>query len=374
MAKKVLALISPNKGRYTETFIHAHRVHLDAEIVYLYGGWRPQFSESQGPIVNQSWVAKIYRRLEAALLPKQYLTSHEKAISQLLTAQKADVALAEFGITGAKVFRACKAANVPLIVHFHGFDAHINWAVKDYATVYREMFEYASFVIGVSKFMCAQLLHLGVPEHKLVYNPYGPNDDFFKLSPSSTSRTFVSIGRFIPKKAPHITIKAFAKAVSQYPDLRLKMGGDGESLKACMELAKSLQVDKYIEFAGPISHDTVKEWFTDALAFVQHSVTAEDGDTEGTPVAVLEASAAGLPVIATRHAGIPDVIIHNETGILVEEHDQKGFEEALIRIAGEQSLSRNMGAAGRKNIAQHFTMEKHINIINDLIQRCANKA
>lgn len=370
MSKPILALFSPNANQLTETFIKAHRELIDADIRLLYGGYCPQFSDKYGALVGQTWLSKALRRLERMVLPQNRLTSHEKAIVKFLVDEKVEVAMAEFGVTGAKVYKACAAAKVPLIVHFHGFDAHMYSTLKTYGNQYKKMFEYASYTIGVSQFMCNQLKKLGVPEEKLVYNPYGPNPAFFNCAPSQNSNNLVAIGRFIPKKAPELTVKAFAQIIGEYPNIRLRMGGTGESLEMCKKLAQSLGVADKIEFPGAINHIQVKEWFEDALAFVQHSVTAPDGDTEGTPVAVLEASAAGLPVVATNHAGIPDVIIQHKTGILVAEHDFDAYVNALRTIVSNPAHSRLMGQAGRANIRDHFTMERHISVLDDLIQKC----
>jgi glycosyltransferase involved in cell wall biosynthesis len=90
---------------------------------------------------------------------------------------------------------------------------------------------------------------------------------------------------------------------------------------------------------------------------------------EGTPVGILEASAAGLPVISTFHAGIPDVIIHEKTGLLCNEHDYKKMAENMLWVLEHSEESAAMGAAGRKNIKENFSMEKHIGKLNEIIEK-----
>ncbi len=371
MKRPVVALVSPNKNTYSETFIQAHRQLLDADIRYLYGGYAPQFSEKYGALTGQNLFARIFRNLENIFLPRNLLTTHERTMADFFKKEKVDVVLAEYGVTGVKVCRACRAAGVPLIVHFHGFDAYAQDTLRRYASAYREMFAYASFIIGVSRHMCTQLKELGAPEEKLVYNTYGPNPAFFDIQPGFATKTFVMVGRLIPKKEPQTSIRAFARVAERFSEVRLRIGGDGSQLAACQELAQTLGIADKVEFAGPISVQQVQEWFATAFAFVQHSVTAPSGDTEGTPVVILEASAAGLPVIATRHAGIPDVIIEGETGFLVEEHDLDGFAEAMGRLAADVALAQKMGAANKQNIRIHFTMERHLEVLNALIRQAA---
>jgi colanic acid/amylovoran biosynthesis glycosyltransferase len=89
---------------------------------------------------------------------------------------------------------------------------------------------------------------------------------------------------------------------------------------------------------------------------VQHSVVAESGDSEGTPVAVLEAGASGLPVLATRHAGIPDVVVEGTTGLLVDERDVDGMAEHMVRVLRDPALAGALGRAARAHVAENFSM------------------
>ena len=110
----------------------------------------------------------------------------------------------------------------------------------------------------------------------------------------------------------------------------------------------------------------------ESVAFVQHSITADNGDMEGTPVAVLEASAAGLPVISTFHAGIPDVIIHGETGLLVEEHDVEGMANYMIHLLENPDKAINMGAKGKTHIRDNFSLDRHLNTISELVKKAVD--
>ena len=108
----------------------------------------------------------------------------------------------------------------------------------------------------------------------------------------------------------------------------------------------------------------------DSLCFVQHSITAEDGDKEGSPVAIIEAGAAGLPVIATKHTGINFTVVHGKTGYLVEERDVEGMAQYMNKICDDFSLAKQLGNNGREHIRQNATLEKYINDINKVILNC----
>jgi glycosyltransferase involved in cell wall biosynthesis len=90
------------------------------------------------------------------------------------------------------------------------------------------------------------------------------------------------------------------------------------------------------------------------LAFVQHSVRAPSGDSEGTPVAILEAAASGLPVVSTRHAGIPEAVLDEVSGLLVEEGNVSAMADAMCRLLDTPGLAVRMGEAGRKHMQINF--------------------
>src|SRR5439155_1881807 len=122
-------------------------------------------------------------------------------------------------------------------------------------------------------------------------------------------------------KAPYLTLLAFHKVLAQVPDARLTMVGDGDLLEACHQIAKSLSIDMRVDFVGQRQSADIANILKTARAFVQHSLQTSSGDSEGTPVAILEAGAAGIPVVSTRHAGIVDIVRDGETGYLVDERD-----------------------------------------------------
>ena len=120
--------------------------------------------------------------------------------------------------------------------------------------------------------------------------------------PLDAQPVFLSVGRFVAKKAPHKTLQAF-EAVYQSAGSAPHMVGEGPMLKKCKAWVQQQGIQEAVTFAGVQSRRSVSRLMARARVFVQHSVVAEDGDHEGLPLAILEAGAHGLPVVATRHAG-----------------------------------------------------------------------
>ena len=111
---------------------------------------------------------------------KRPLFDPETAVLKLLKKKKTDVVLAQYGPGGAAILRICKKAGIPLVVHFHGYDASHTATLKKYGALYKEMFAYVKAVIVVSSMMKNKLLELGCPMEKIILNPYGINPIFFQ--------------------------------------------------------------------------------------------------------------------------------------------------------------------------------------------------
>jgi colanic acid/amylovoran biosynthesis glycosyltransferase len=365
---KNIALLSPNQNAYSETFIQAHKKMLAGNIHYYFNGLLPTELED-GLVINSRKsrivdIVKGHYRLNKFSLEEQALITSFKN-------NAIDLVFAEYGGTGEKIIPVCKALDLPLIVHFHGYDISQKDQLEknDY---YKMVFKYASYIVGVSKKMIDDLLQIGCPKEKLIYSPCGVREEFFELTPNFNSKQFLAAGRFVNKKAPYYLILAFQKVLLAFPDARLKIAGEGELWNTCKNLIHFHGLDKSIELLGVVDSRTFKKCLEGSIAFVQHSITAEDGDAEGTPVTILEASAAGLPIISTRHAGIPDVVIEDETGLLVDEHDVNGMAEYMIRLLEDRELASKMGDRARQNVKANFSLKMHIDKLNSIIEK-ANK-
>ena len=152
------------------------------------------------------------------------------------------------------------------------------------------------------------------------------------------------------------------------------MVGDGPLFEACKSMAIMWGIEKSVTFTGALPHDQVLPMMSQACAFVQHSVTTTYGDMEGMPNSILEAGAAALPVISTRHAGIPTAVIEGETGFLLDERDVSGMAANMCRLLDDPALCRSMGTKARQHIKENYHIDRHIACLQNLIDeaRTAN--
>lgn len=360
-----VAILSPDQNAYSETFIQAHK-KINAKVFFYYGGSVPNHLEGIGllkpkPGTVKWWLIKFFHRIQGDKLPVAGVI-----IKKSFKKEKINIVLAEYGTTGAEIVPVCKKMKMPLITIFHGFDASVNEIVKEYQNKYLDLFNHARKILVVSEVMKNKLISIGCPPYKIIKTVCSPNNKFLKLVPTFTeTQSFVSIGRFVNKKAPYYTILAIKKVTESYPNVKLYFAGIGELLETTENLVKYLKLENNVIFLGIITPDEYASLLTRVTGFILHSITAKNGDMEGTPVSILEASAAGIPVISTRHAGIKEVIIEGQTGLLVNEHDVDSMADCIIKLIENIDYAKELGNQGKLNIERNFSMDSHLSIINN---------
>jgi len=357
----------------SETFLHAHINDMPCSVVSLVGnpGYRMIRSGSSGAgayLASRSLFPLGVRWLQRKVTGSTVANQDTRAFKRFLESNSIDAVLAEYGPTAVSVMEACRQAGVPLIAQFHGYDAYRESLLAELEGSYRQLFHNAAAVVGVSTHMCEQLTRLGAHGSKLFHNACGAEVSDEPASLQECAATFLMVGRLVEKKAPFVSILAFAELLKQVPDARLEIIGDGPLKTPCAQLAKALSVDDRITFSGAQPHDYVLKAMKQASGFLQHSVRAPDGDMEGTPVGVLEAMGMGLPVVSTRHGGIRDIITEGETGLLVDEYDAKGMAAALIQVATKPEYAKRLGEQARARVLQNWTTEKSVERLWEIIQ------
>ena len=367
-----LAIFSPNQNKYSETFIKAHKNHIKADnLYYIYGGnLQNMFIEDKAELINPK--KQLILQGIAKLTSKNFNDTSKSEVARKLKTLKIDVALVEFGTHAMKLVNVFKKANIPYVVHFHGYDASVKDIIKQHDN-YRALFNSASYIITVSTSMTKKLLDMGCPEHKLVYNVYGANPIFKERTPHFSKKQAVAIGRFVDKKAPYYSILAFKKVVDKHPEAQLKMAGQGVLFNTCSNLIKYFNLENNIKLLGIVKPEQVAELMQESYCFVQHSITAENGDQEGTPLAVLESALSGLPVVSTYHAGIPDVIEHEQTGLLCKEHDVDMMAKNLTQIFDDVEFAKQLGQKAREEHIEKFSLERHISSLEETLHKTLNQ-
>lgn len=366
-----IAVSKPNA--WSETFIAAHLERLKEVCAVLSDGHPPRKVDGVSLLLPTTLEQRLRSRWELKVQKIDEATRRRRRTVELLHARGIQVVLAEYGNMGHMLVDTCREAGVPLVTHFHGFDAHVHRLAEEYHG-YKALFAQAAALVVVSRSMEQRLLALGAPREKVHYNCYGIDvERFHPANAAQAPPQFLAVGRFVDKKAPQLTLLAFQKVAQRHPDARLVMVGGGPLWEACRQMVEALGLQERVELCGVQPPERIAALLRASRAFVQHSVVTAEGDSEGTPLAVLEAMASGLPVVATRHAGIADVVAHEERGLLCAERDVEAMAAHMLHLAEDPSLAGAMGARGRAYVEAHHRVEDRIAALQAILDGVAKR-
>lgn len=341
--------------------------------MYYYGGFIPQYLERYGLLLKEVCKSRFINKCFCIISHPRLLTYSnslnfdQKLLAESFRKNSVTHVLAEFGNCSVEIMDVCEILRIKLISHFHGYEISRYDIIELYKDRYRILFQKSFKVIAVSKLMQKRILDLGCPSDKLVYCPCGPDDSLLNLKPALIGNNILYVGRFVDKKAPYDLILAFKEVSAVIPDSTLTMIGIGELYDCCKHLATYYGLRDRINFEGVVEHSRIGEYYENASVYCQPSVTADSGDQEGTPVSVMEASLASLPVVATKHAGIVDVVKDGASGFLVDEHDVDELAKKLIEVLTNKDNAKRMGECGRIYVRDHFVLSKSIGELGKLL-------
>lgn len=264
-----------------------------------------------------------------------------------------------FGHVGPQFIPLLKVWRHPTVLSFHGADVAVDMEKPKYRAAMQEVFRLVTKVQCRSEALGRDLEALGCPPEKIVLHRTGIVTEQWPLlerpSPADRAWRFVQSGRYVDKKGLDLTLRAFAMIVAKYPQARLTLVGDGPLRSALEQQAKVLGIAEHVLFTGFRKQSEVKAFIEQSHVYLQPSRTSENGDREGVPNALLEAMCSGLPVVASRHGGIPEAVEHERSGLLIEENDAEGLAAAALRIMEEPGLADKLSAGGHAMVAERFS-------------------
>lgn len=250
----------------------------------------------------------------------------------------------------------------PIFITFHGYDAT---KIVKKSTVYRKRLQRLFLQKNVFPLATSASLFEYMAQYKLrsarsqvLYS--GINLELFQLSrdqPASEAMTFTQISSFRSKKGHYFLLQAFRKLLSRHPEKRLQLmlAGGGPLEGEMKTLASQLGIASSVHFLGWITQAEAVKLLSESHVFVHPSITDQDGDMESTTVAILEAMAMELPIFATRHSGIPEIVTHSVNGLLAEERDVDGYVACLEALMDWGRQPQN-----RQKIIDQFSHQMHI--------------
>lgn len=288
---------------------------------------------------------------------------HRRRLQRAIGRWRPDIILANYGFGGVLMHPIARHLGVPLVTSYHGVDASRYLRDPQWQARYRRLFADAAAITGPSKYVRDRLIEAGASPDRTHVLHYAIQTDRIRYSPPGERFDggpirLLFVGRLTPKKNPIALLRSYAAARRELGELAtsLTMVGDGLLRQEVETERARLGLVENVALPGRLTHNEVIEAYRSAHLYVQHSVTAPDGDEEGLPVSITEALASGLPVVATRHSGIPEVVRDGVTGYLVDEGDVEGMGQAIARLAREPASWDVFGAAARHLLEDEFSV------------------
>ncbi len=268
-----------------------------------------------------------------------------------------DVLHAHAGMVANRFLFASELWQTPLVVSFHGQDFSA-WPRKYGLGYYRRLFADATAVTANSEHTRRRLEALGCPSEK-IHKAYESWDmKTFAAGPHlrrpGEPIRVLTVARLVEKKGVEYAIQAVALARRTHPPLFLDIVGDGHLRPQLEALIRHLNLGDAVTLHGALPSPEVARMMAQSHIFTLPSVTAASGDEEGLGVALVEAEASGLPVVATLHGPFPEVVLDGVTGFLVPERDPGALADRLVYLADHPEAAEAMGAAGRKHVEEQF--------------------
>ena len=226
----------------------------------------------------------------------------------------------------------------------------------------------ARFVIAISEYNRRVLLDRCPSAHRVEVVHCGVDSERYGwrgLSDRDPNRA-VCVASLSPKKGHAHLIDALALLAERRPEIALELVGDGPERERIMRRARDRGVAERVCLLGARPSEDVRVTLAGARVFALPSVQLPSGRMEGIPVALMEAMASGVPVVATRLSGIPELVQDGVTGLLVEPHDHRGLAAAMVRVLEDDTLASELALRAREHVERSFSLTREAQRLGDL--------
>ncbi len=246
----------------------------------------------------------------------------------------------------------------PVIVSFHSSVTPRTWSISN--TGFSSVFKKANTILPVSDYIKNELTSMGCDSRKLITHHMGVDTSLFfpGLTKNNNTVDILSVGSFIEKKGFQDAIRAIGILPKDLrASLKYKLIGEGPMKTEYERLIRKGGIKDIVIFLGKLTQDRVVLEYQNSDIYIHSSMLSSEGDDEGIPTAIIEAQSCSIPIISTRHTGIPEVVQHGVSGYLSAENDINDLSTNLSRLVSNQNLREKMGKSGRKIVVDKFNVD-----------------
>ena len=374
-----------------EAVVQPDVARVASPLVYLHppGGWRQGAATARATVTAHCrLLARSPRRYLGVLGYLAWKRHHLSSLRHFAEAGRLALLLEAEDARHLHAAFAHGPASVAHFVHLltglpFSFSAHAKDLYLSAPDLLGRKVAAAEFVLVCSESAAAALRALpGAGGAKIVLAYHGVDTSRFRPpvgrwgasvigDPGASPLRLLAVGRLVEKKGYPILLEALAQARAAGHRVELDVIGVGPQLRALDARTRALGLSGSVRFLGARTHQEVAAAYLQADAFVQASMVLADGDRDGIPNSLLEAMATGLPVVATTVGGIPEVVIHGQTGLLAAPGDSAALADLLATLATDRDLRRQLGRQARERVVESFDRGGMIRAISPLFGRPA---
>ena len=275
-----------------------------------------------------------------------------------------------FGNRGFFDLKLKQKLKIPQVTTFYGHDVSMLAQEERWKKRFKMLFQQGDFICAEGNYMKKSLLELGCPDAKVKVQHLGIDCDdipFIPRKPDEHQKVKIMIaGTFREKKGITYALEAFASLTSKYKNIEATLIGDAgrsqretDYKKEIISIINSRNIADKVNYLGFLPYPAFIKEAKNNHIFLSPSIHPSDGETEGgAPVALIEMSAYGMPIVSTFHCDIPEVVIDGESGFLAKEKDTDGLAERLEHLINHPELWESIGRAGRKHVEEEFNIVK----------------
>ncbi|MFP4163775.1 MAG: glycosyltransferase [Chitinispirillaceae bacterium] len=324
------------------------------------------------PICRKKNLLSVPARAIHKLFEQYPLQPHLTVVNK----NKPDILHAHFLLEAWRNYRLIKKLRIPLVTTTYGQDISSLWRKPFWMSRYRKIFDTGKAFMVEGDHMKQILSGLGCPSEKITVVKLGVDlsvipQKAYEKTQKPVKILFTGLNR--EKKGAEFAARAFVKSIRAGADLELHLMGNGHYRRQVEQIFKQAGLENKAFFHGIIPVSRYLDLLSRTDIVLAPSVHARDGDSEGgAPVVVIEALAAGIPVVGSRHCDIPNIVEHGTSGLLSDEKDVETLARNLYKLSSDPDLREKMGRKGMEYARAEHDINTQVGKISAVYQQVLN--